>query len=426
MGKASLQQTCGSSEGNDFYSSRVLSVIRELQDNLIRSHAAGVGSPLSPERTRMLLALRINILAKGHSGVSLETLHRMENTSVNRSINSLTCGAWQGLKFLHTPGDVPPAQDLGLLCTPCFEVEVASCLSYVPERGTVGASGDLAPLAHLALGLMGEGNMWSLKTGWAEAKYVLEIHGLKPISLGPKEGLALINGTQLITALGAEAVERAQAIARQADVIAALTLQVLKGTTKAFDSDIHAARPHPGQVDVAWRLRSVLDSDVFPSEITGEDTPALITITQLQSLRSAASYIYITQLQSLRSAASYIYITQLQSLRSAASYIYITQLQSLRSAASYIYITQLQSLRSAASYIYITQLQSLRSAASYIYITQLQSLRSAASYIYITQLQSLRSAASYIYITQLQSLRSAASYIYFTQLQSLCSAASYI
>ncbi|KAG9328021.1 hypothetical protein JZ751_016927 [Albula glossodonta] len=175
--------------------------IRELQDNLIRSHAAGVGSPLSPERTRMLLALRINILAKGHSGVSLETLHRM------------------------------------------VEAFNASCLSYVPERGTVGASGDLAPLAHLALGLMGEGNMWSLKTGWAEAKY-------------------------LITALGAEAVERAQAIARQADVIAALTLQVLKGTTKAFDSDIHAARPHPGQVDVAWRLRSVLDSDVFPSEIT--------------------------------------------------------------------------------------------------------------------------------------------------------------
>uniref|UniRef100_A0A8C1KK54 Histidine ammonia-lyase n=1 Tax=Cyprinus carpio TaxID=7962 RepID=A0A8C1KK54_CYPCA len=182
-------------------------------------------NPLSPERTRMLLALRINVLAKGYSGVSLETLHRM------------------------------------------IQAFNASCLSYVPEKGTVGASGDLAPLSHLALGLMGEGKMWSPKSGWADAKYVLEAHGLKPISLKPKEGLALINGTQMITSLGAEAVERAEAIARQADIIAALTLEVLKGTTKAFDSDIHELRPHPGQKEVALRFRSLLDSDHHPSEI---------------------------------------------------------------------------------------------------------------------------------------------------------------
>uniref|UniRef100_A0A667ZGM5 Histidine ammonia-lyase n=1 Tax=Myripristis murdjan TaxID=586833 RepID=A0A667ZGM5_9TELE len=144
---------------------------------------------------------------------------------------------------------------------------ISSCLSFVPEKGTVGASGDLAPLSHLALGLMGEGKMWSPKSGWADAKYVLEAHGLKPISLRPKEGLALINGTQMITSLGAEAVERAQAIARQADIIAALTLEVLKGTTKAFDSDIHSLRPHPGQIEVALRFRSLLDSDHHPSEI---------------------------------------------------------------------------------------------------------------------------------------------------------------
>uniref|UniRef100_A0A8C9VR92 Histidine ammonia-lyase n=1 Tax=Scleropages formosus TaxID=113540 RepID=A0A8C9VR92_SCLFO len=174
-----------------------VSKLNELQENLIRSHSAGVGSPLSPERTRMLLALRINVLAKGHSGISLETLHKM------------------------------------------IEAFNASCLSYVPEKGTVGASGDLAPLSHLALGLMGEGKMWSPMSGWADAKYVLEAHGLKPISLKPKEGLALINGTQMITSLGAEAVERAQAVARQADIIAALTLEVLKGTTKAFDSESH-------------------------------------------------------------------------------------------------------------------------------------------------------------------------------------------
>uniref|UniRef100_A0A8C9WCF2 Histidine ammonia-lyase n=1 Tax=Scleropages formosus TaxID=113540 RepID=A0A8C9WCF2_SCLFO len=202
-----------------------VSKLNELQENLIRSHSAGVGSPLSPERTRMLLALRINVLAKGHSGISLETLHKM------------------------------------------IEAFNASCLSYVPEKGTVGASGDLAPLSHLALGLMGEGKMWSPMSGWADAKYVLEAHGLKPISLKPKEGLALINGTQMITSLGAEAVERAQAVARQADIIAALTLEVLKGTTKAFDSDIHKLRPHPGQKEVALRFRSLLDSDHHPSEI---------------------------------------------------------------------------------------------------------------------------------------------------------------
>ncbi|XP_075906881.1 histidine ammonia-lyase [Nelusetta ayraudi] len=202
-----------------------VSKLKELQENLVRSHSAGVGNPLSPERTRMLLALRINVLAKGHSGISLETLRAM------------------------------------------IQAFNASCLSFVPEKGTVGASGDLAPLSHLALGLMGEGKMWSPKSGWADAKYVLEAHGLKPISLKPKEGLALINGTQMITSLGAEAVERAQAIARQADIIAALTLEVLKGTTKAFDSDIHLLRPHPGQIEVALRFRSLLDSDHHPSQI---------------------------------------------------------------------------------------------------------------------------------------------------------------
>ncbi|XP_069485929.1 histidine ammonia-lyase isoform X1 [Ambystoma mexicanum] len=201
------------------------SKLKELQVNLVRSHSAGVGKPLSPDRTRMLLALRINVLAKGYSGISLETLHQV------------------------------------------IEAFNASCLPYIPEKGTVGASGDLAPLAHLALGMIGEGKMWSPKSGWADAKYVLEAHGLKPVSLRPKEGLALINGTQMITSLGCEAVERASAIARQADIIAALTLEVLKGTTRAFDSDIHALRPHPGQIEVASRFRSLLDSDHHPSEI---------------------------------------------------------------------------------------------------------------------------------------------------------------
>ncbi|XP_029457423.1 histidine ammonia-lyase isoform X1 [Rhinatrema bivittatum] len=201
------------------------SKLKELQENLVRSHSAGVGKPLSPDRSRMLLALRINVLAKGYSGISLETLHQV------------------------------------------IEAFNASCLPYIPEKGTVGASGDLAPLSHLALGLIGEGKMWSPKSGWADAKYVLQAHGLKPISLKPKEGLALINGTQMITSLGCEAVERADAITKQADIVAALTLEVLKGTTRAFDTDIHTLRAHPGQTEVAFRFRSLLDSDHHPSEI---------------------------------------------------------------------------------------------------------------------------------------------------------------
>jgi len=199
--------------------------LAELQENLIRSHAAGVGRALKPENTRMLLALRINVLAKGYSGIRLETLKQY------------------------------------------IDAFNASCLSWVPEQGTVGASGDLAPLSHLALGLMGEGQMWSPATGWGEAKYVLESHNLTPICLEAKEGLALINGTQLITSIGAEATERAGIIAKQADIVAAITLEVLKGTSRAFDSDVHALRPHKGQQLVARRLRSLLHSETYPSEI---------------------------------------------------------------------------------------------------------------------------------------------------------------
>eukprot|EP00117_Sycon_ciliatum_P047881 scpid55873/ scgid34160/ Histidine ammonia-lyase len=202
----------------------------ELQDNLIRSHCAGIGKALSPEKTRRLLAVRINILCKGYSGIRLETVNKMV-AAFNKS-----------------------------------------CLSYVPEKGTVGASGDLAPLSHLALGLMGEGKMWSPETGWGDAAEILKSHDLEPVSLQAKEGLALINGTQFITAIGAEALVRAKRIARQADIVAAMTLEALCGTNKAFDADVHAARPHKGQQLVARRLRSVLNSDIHPSAIAESHT----------------------------------------------------------------------------------------------------------------------------------------------------------
>ncbi|PAV86161.1 hypothetical protein WR25_02649 [Diploscapter pachys] len=199
--------------------------IKKLQVNLIRSHSTGYGKPLSPSKTRMLLALRINILAKGYSGISVENLKRM------------------------------------------IAAFNAYCVSYVPQQGTVGCSGDLCPLAHLALGLLGEGKMWSPSTGWGSAEIVLKKNHLEPLVLGPKEGLALINGTQMVTALGAYTVERANNIARQADVIAALSLDVLKGTTRAYDPDIHRIRPHAGQNLSALRLRSLLHSEANPSQI---------------------------------------------------------------------------------------------------------------------------------------------------------------
>jgi len=201
--------------------------LEELQANLIRSHAAGVGMPLSPAKTRMLLALRINVLAKGHSGIRVETLERM--------IAALN----------------------------------ANCLPLVPCKGTVGASGDLAPLSHLALGLMGEGKMWNPTThSYGDADAVLKQHGLTPITLRAKEGLALINGTQLITSIGAEAVSRARSVARTGDVVAAMTLEALKASARPFHPSIHAARPHKGQELVAGRLRNLLCFGGEASEIT--------------------------------------------------------------------------------------------------------------------------------------------------------------
>jgi histidine ammonia-lyase len=201
--------------------------LEQLQENLIRSHSAGIGQPLTPERARMLMALRINVLAKGHSGVSPTTLEQYV-TVLNKN-----------------------------------------CVPWVPEKGTVGASGDLAPLAHLALGMLGEGKMWSDQHNkYMHAAEVLKEHGLSTLKLKAKEGLALINGTQLITALGAEAVFRASNAAKTADIVAALTLEALKGTVKAFLPEIHRVRPHPGQNLVAKRMRTLLHSDKYPSLIS--------------------------------------------------------------------------------------------------------------------------------------------------------------
>jgi histidine ammonia-lyase len=189
--------------------------LAELQRNLVRSHAAGVGEPLDEAETRALMLLRANVLAKGYSGVRPETLDLLM-AMLNARVHPV-----------------------------------------IPSQGSVGASGDLAPLAHLALALMGEGDCadGGARVPVADA---LGRRGLKPVSLEAKEGLALINGTQLMTAVAGLALAEAGRLARTADVVGAMTLDALLGTDVAFDPRIHAARPHPGQQASARNLRRLL------------------------------------------------------------------------------------------------------------------------------------------------------------------------
>jgi histidine ammonia-lyase len=195
--------------------------LAELQLNLLRSHAAGVGDPLPVPIVRAAMALRANVLAKGFSGIRAVTVDLL-------------------IELLNR-GVVP----------------------VVPSRGSVGASGDLAPLAHLALVLIGEGEAILLRAGSAgTTRYsgarALDAMGLRPIHLEPKEGLALINGTQPSTALLGLAVARAERLARAADIAAALSIDGLQGSTKPFDPRIHAVRPFAGQTTVAANLQRLL------------------------------------------------------------------------------------------------------------------------------------------------------------------------
>ncbi|HUB30258.1 MAG TPA: histidine ammonia-lyase [Terracidiphilus sp.] len=189
--------------------------LAELQINLVRSHAGGVGQPLSEPESRAMLLLRANVLAKGFSGVRPalpELLVAMLNAGVH---------------------------------------------PVVPEKGSVGASGDLAPLAHLALVVVGEGEAFYRGQRLAGGDAMRKA-GLQPLELGAKEGLALLNGTQAMTAVGALAVAGAQRLARLADVAGAMSLEALMGTPSAFDERIHQARPHAGQVAAAGHLLQLL------------------------------------------------------------------------------------------------------------------------------------------------------------------------
>ena len=188
--------------------------LEALQVNLLRSHAAGVGEPLPARTVRATMALRANVLAKGFSGISVETL--------------------EALMALVNAGVHP----------------------RVPERGSVGASGDLAPLAHLALVLIGEGEVLDDRSiSGAEA---LARAGLTKVTLGPKEGLALINGTQPSTAVLALALAAAEHLARAADIAAALSIDALRGSIHPFEARIHDARPFGGQRTAAANIEALM------------------------------------------------------------------------------------------------------------------------------------------------------------------------
>ena len=194
--------------------------IQALQANLVRSHAAGVGNPLAPDIARLAMVLRANTLAKGYSGVRPRTLE-----AVVSAVNA---------------GFVP----------------------RMPERGSVGASGDLAPLAHMALALMGEGE--ALVDGRAvPASEALARAGLSPLVPEAKEGLALVNGTQVSCALAAKAVILARRLLKAADVLGALSLDALLGTDKAFSPRIHDLRPHPGQRRAALNLSRLVEGSGY-------------------------------------------------------------------------------------------------------------------------------------------------------------------
>ncbi len=188
----------------------------DLQINLIRSHAIGIGDPFDRATVRAIMLLRANVLAKGFSGVRLSTLEHL-------------------IEFIN-----------------------ADIIPYIPQKGSVGASGDLAPLSHLALALCGEGYCLGDDMKPVDTAGVLKKKKVTPIALKAKEGLALINGTQVMTAVGALTIHRLNDLVKLADISLALTVDAMLGTDRAFDDKVNRVRAHPGQFEVSRNVRKLL------------------------------------------------------------------------------------------------------------------------------------------------------------------------
>lgn len=215
--------------------------VKDLQRNLIYSHACAVGDPLPTDVVRAIMLLRANALAKGHSGVRVETLELLLDM-LNRGVHPV-----------------------------------------VPEQGSLGASGDLAPLAHVVLTMLGEGKA-EFEGQILDSREALRRAELEPIELEAKEGLALINGTQAMTAIGALLVEDAKTLLATANRAAALTVEGLRGIPKAYDEKVHKVRNHPGQAKVARILQELLEGSQLttnPGELRVQDAYALRCIPQV-------------------------------------------------------------------------------------------------------------------------------------------------
>lgn len=240
----------------EFASTRIdLKDIERLQENLILSHAVGFGPPIPREVVRAMMALRINALARGHSGIRVATVQTLVSM-LNKDI-----------------------------------------IPIIPSQGSVGASGDLVQLAHLVLAMMGKGSVWGARVDRpVPARGALKRAGIQPIRLTAKEGLALINGTQMMTAYTALATERARRLSVHADIIAAVSVEALRGSDTAFDARIHAVRPYPGQKAVARNLRTMMRKSKLREshrygDVRVQDAYSLRCIPQVHGAsRDALSY----------------------------------------------------------------------------------------------------------------------------------------
>ena len=238
--------------------------IEELQRNLIVSHSTGVGELLPPFIIKLMMLLRVNALAKGNSGIRLETLELLIEL-INKNI-----------------------------------------IPAIPSQGSVGSSGDLAPLAHLVLALIGKGKVQTFKsvtskttsfTKLVSASSALKKHNLKPIKLGAKEGLALINGTQMMTAFAAYICIKSKELAKLADISGALSHEALRGTDKAFDLRLHNLRPYEGQINTAKNMLALIkESEIRKSHLLNDervqDSYSLRCIPQIHGAsKDAINYV---------------------------------------------------------------------------------------------------------------------------------------
>lgn len=229
--------------------------IEALQYNLIVSHAAGCGEPIPKEITRIMMVLRANALAKGYSGIRVSTVQLL------------------------------------------LDMFAADIIPVVPSQGSVGSSGDLVQLAHLVLAMMGLGQCWTAGSDFELSATALERHALSPVRLQAKEGLALINGTQMMTAFTSYVTARARSLVKQCDIASTMTLEALLGTDRACHPLLHAARPHHGQqISSENILRLMAGSEIRESHLDDhgvvQDAYSLRCIPQVHGAsRDAIAYV---------------------------------------------------------------------------------------------------------------------------------------